>query len=159
MSGWREMEVGAPQIARLGADRLNATRVAMLGTLMRDGSPRISPIEPCVANGHLLVAAMTWSGKAADLRRDPRYVLHSAVTEPDSGAGELKLHGRAAIASPAVRREAVGWWSELPPEKADVLVLCIEQAVFVEWDTERGVMTVHQWSPQDGYRRSARAYP
>lgn len=32
--------------------------VAMLGTLRRDGSPCISPIEPYLVNGRLLVGAM-----------------------------------------------------------------------------------------------------
>ncbi len=88
MADWREMELGAPEIARLGIDRLNSARIAMLGTLRPDGSPRISPIEPFIVNGRLLVGAMTWSRKAEDLRRDPRYVLHSVVTDPDSGQGD-----------------------------------------------------------------------
>jgi hypothetical protein len=45
----------------------------------RRGVPRL---------GQLLVGAMTWSSKAADLQRDPRYVLHRAVTGPDSGEGD-----------------------------------------------------------------------
>jgi hypothetical protein len=68
-------------------DRINTARVALLGTLRSDASPRISPVEPYFVEGQLLVGAMTWSRKAADLRRDPRYVLHSAVTGPDSGEG------------------------------------------------------------------------
>lgn len=68
---------------------LDATGVALLGTLRLDGSPRISPIEPYLADGQLLIGAMAWSQKAADLRRDPRHVLHSAVTGPHNGEGEL----------------------------------------------------------------------
>ncbi len=37
--------------------------------------------------------------------------------------------------------------------------LGIAQAVFVEWDTERGLMTVHRWSPTGGYGKSVRSYP
>jgi pimeloyl-ACP methyl ester carboxylesterase len=82
---WQDLELGAPEIARLGMDRIRTARVALLGTLRADASPRISPIEPYFVEGQLLVGAMTWSRKAADLLRDPRYVLHSAVTGPDSG--------------------------------------------------------------------------
>jgi hypothetical protein len=154
------VELGAPEIARLGMARLNAVRVAMLGTLRRDGSPRISPVAPYMVSGRLLVGAMTWSGKAADLRRDPRYVLHSAVTGPDSGDGELKLRGFAAEAGPCLRGEAAAaWWSAQSPEKAVVFVLGIRQALFVAWDLERGVMTVHRWSPRGGYSQSTRTYP
>ena len=160
MPGWRDMELGAPEIARLGMARLNVTRVAMLGTLRRDGSPRISPVEPYVEGGRLLVGAVTWSGKAADLRRDPRYVLHSVVTGPDSGEGELKLYGFAAEAGPGLRGEPAGaWWPAEPPEKAAVFVMGIRLALFVAWDLERGVMTVHRWSPRGGYSQSARTYP
>jgi Pyridoxamine 5'-phosphate oxidase len=95
---WQDLELGAPQIVRLGMNRLNAAHVALLGTLRGNGSPRISPVEPCFAKGQLLVGAMAWSRKAADLRRDPRYVLHSAVTGPDNGEGELKLYGSAGFA-------------------------------------------------------------
>ncbi len=40
-----------------------------------------------------------------------------------------------------------------------MFILGIEQALFVEWDIERGVMTVHRWSLRDGYSHSARTYP
>ncbi|HUB42651.1 MAG TPA: pyridoxamine 5'-phosphate oxidase family protein [Streptosporangiaceae bacterium] len=158
--GWHEMELDAPEIARLGIERLSAARLAMLGTIRRDGSPRISPIEPYILDGGLLVGAMTWSAKAADLRRDPRYVLHSAVTSPDSGEGELKLYGRAVAADAALRTQtADAWWAALPPDKAIVFALAIAQALFVSWDLEGGVMTVHRWSARDGYSCSARTYP
>jgi len=157
--GWRELELGAPPIARLGMTRLSCPRVALLGTLRRDASPRISPVEPTVAEGQLLIGAMAWSGKAADLRRDPRYVLHSAVIDPDSGEGELKLSGAAIETSHDHRRVAEAWWSASPPDKAVVFCLGIEQAVFVEWDTGHALMTVHRWSPRGGYTHSRRHYP
>jgi hypothetical protein len=104
MAGWRDLEQGAPKIARLGMARLAAVPVAMLGTVRPDGSPRISPVEPCLAGGQLFIGAMAWSGKAADLHRDPRYVLHSVVTGPDTGEGEFKVYGSAAPAGPATPR-------------------------------------------------------
>lgn len=160
LPGWRDVELGAPEIARPGMARLAAARLALLGTLRSDGSPRISPVEPVVAGGQLLTGAMAWSGKAADLRRDPRYVLHSVVTGPDSGEGELKLYGTAVEAGQDLRAAAVGaWWLAWPPEKAVVFTLRIGQAVFVGWDTERGLMTVHRWSPAGGYAVASRPYP
>jgi hypothetical protein len=123
MLDWRDMDRGAPELARLGLARLAAARLAMLGTLRRAGSPRISPVEPCIVDGQLLVGAMTWSGKAADLRQDPRYVLHSVVSCPDSGQGELKLCGLAVEADPGLRGAAEAWWSAHPPGKAVVFSL------------------------------------
>jgi Pyridoxamine 5'-phosphate oxidase len=110
LADWRDLEQGAPELARLGLARLQAAGVALLGTVRPDGSPRISPIEPHLVRGQLLVGAMTWSKKAADLLRDPRYVLHSAVTGPDSGEGELKLHGSAVPASRGLRAAAAQAW-------------------------------------------------
>jgi len=160
LPGWRELELGAPVIARLGLTRLSCPRVALLGTLRRDASPRISPVEPAIAAGQLLIGAMAWSGKAADLRRDPRYVLHSAVTDPDSGEGELKLSGSAAEARHHHHRGTTeAWWSASPPDKAVVFCLGIEQAVFVEWDIGHALMTVHRWSPRSGYTQARRQYP
>lgn len=157
---WRDLELGAPEIARLGMERISTARVALLGTLRADASPRISPVEPYFVQGQLLVGAMTWSRKVADLLRDPRYVLHSAVTGPDSGEGELKLYGPAVEAGQDLRGAAAGaWWSAWPADKAIVFSLRIEQAVFIEWDTGHSSMTVHRWSPGSGYTQTSRTYP
>ena len=88
------MEAGAAEIARPGATGLLRARVALLGTLRRDSSPRISPIEPYIVEGQRLIGAMAWSKKANDLRRDLRYVLHSPVTGPDSGEGNSSCTDR-----------------------------------------------------------------
>ena len=46
------------------------------------------------------------------------------------------------------RAAARAWWLAWPPGKAIVFSLRIGQAVFIDWDTEDGLMTVHQWSPR-----------
>jgi Pyridoxamine 5'-phosphate oxidase len=160
LPGWRDMELAAPEIARLGMARLNAAHLALLGTLRRDGSPRISPIEPHFAGGQLLIGAMAWSAKTADLRRDPRYALLSVVTGPDSGEGELKLYGPATEADQDLRGAATdAWWLTSAPGKAAVFTLHIGQAVFVDWDISHGQMTIHRWSPRHGYSLARRSYP
>jgi hypothetical protein len=160
MPVWQDLEMGAPEIARLGAARLESAHLALLGTLRRDGSPRISPVEPFIAGGQLLIGAMAWSGKAGDLRRDPRCVLHSVVTDPDSGEGELKVYGSAVEVGQEIRGAvAGGWWLGCPPDRAIVFVLHVSQADFIEWDTGNGLMTVHRWSPRNGYSHSSRTYP
>jgi hypothetical protein len=160
LPSWRDVELGAPELARLGMARLNSAHVALLGTLRRDGSPRISPIEPYIAEGQLLIGAMAWSAKASDLRRDPRYALHSVVTGPDTGEGELKLYGPAAEAGQDLRAApADAWWLASAPEKARVFTLHIRQALFIDWDIKRALMTVHQWSPAGGYAVASRPYP
>jgi hypothetical protein len=160
LPSWRDMELGAPELARLGTTRLKSAGLALLGTLRRDGSPRISPIEPRIAEGQLLIGAMTWSAKASDLRRDPRCTLHSVVTGPDTGEGELKLYGRAVQADQDLRAApADAWWLAWAPEKALVFTLHIGHAAFVDWDIKRALMTVHRWSPASGYAVASRPYP
>src|SRR5258708_6658115 len=96
-----------------------------------------------------MIGAMTWSQKAADLRRDPRYVLHSAVTGPDSGEGELKLFGSAVEAEAELHSAAAeAWWSTWPSGTAIVFALHIAQAVFISWETGQGLMTIHRWDPK-----------
>jgi hypothetical protein len=157
---WRELEAAAPEIARRGRERLDAARVAMLGTLRRDGSPRISPVEPYFAEDQLLFGAMAWSLKTRDLRRDPRCVLHSAVTAPDAGETELKLYGRAVEADERTRAACRdGWWVERPRDVVSVRTLAIDEATLIEWDLKAGEMTVKRWSAELGFRRTTRSYP
>ena len=156
---WRELETAAPAIARLGRERLDETSVALLATIRDDGSPRISPVEPCFARGHLIFGSMAWSPKTRELSRDPRCVLHSAITGPDRGEGELKLYGRATAADEQVGKSCRdGWWIAAP-DAAVVFDLDIEEAAFVTWDLQRGWMRTRRWSPQLGYGETRRRYP
>jgi Pyridoxamine 5'-phosphate oxidase len=158
---WRELEEGSPDLARLGRERLDQVGVALLGTLRADGSPRISPVEPHVAAGQLLIGVMPWSAKARDLARDPRCTLHSAVTGPDTGESELKLYGRAVAAEDSVLLAAVddAWWSGRAAGEARVFALAIERAVLVQWNIAGGVMTLRRWSRERGATTLQRAYP
>ena len=157
---WRDLEAAAPEIAQPGQRRLEQTRVAFLATVRRDGAPRISPVEPYLSQGHLLFGAMSWSLKMRDLLRDPRCVLHSAITDPDSGEPELKLYGRAVEVDDQIRDGCQeGWWAGRPRDAATVFALAIEQATFISWDLEHGQMTVRRWSPERGYIKARRRYP
>src|SRR5207244_13508533 len=119
MISWNELETAAPPIAQAGRQRLELSRVALLGTLGKDGSPRISPVEPFLTQGHLLFGAMSWSLKTRDLLRDPRCVVHSAISGPDSGEGALKLYGRATEADNQIRDSCQeGWWRSKPADTA-----------------------------------------
>jgi hypothetical protein len=157
---WQQLEEGAPEIARLGRRRLDEARVALLGTLRKDGSPRISPIEPYFTHGQLLLGAMAWSLKVRDLQRDPRCVVHSAVSGPDRGEGELRLYGRALEADHQLRDACRdGWWIDRPRESAWVFSLSIDEATFIEWDFGREEMVVRRWSSKRGVSQARRTYP
>lgn len=65
----------------------------MLATLRSDGYPRISPIEPQIFEGRLLVVGMPNTTKFADLARDPRFCLHTATVDTMVSDGDAKLWG------------------------------------------------------------------
>ena len=50
-------------------------------SVMHPSWPRISPVEPLIADGHLYLGMMWRSRKALDLLRDPRCTVHSTVSE------------------------------------------------------------------------------
>lgn len=131
-----------------------------MGTLRQDGSPRISPVEPYLSQGHLLFGAMSRSPKTTDLLRNPRCVLHSAITGPDNGEGELKVYGHAAQVPDEIRDGCTeGWWVRRPRDVAVVFSLDIDQATFVSWDLAGGEMTIRRWSRELGFRKTTRSYP
>ena len=92
---WQQFAARAPELAALGEAQFARTGLALVGTLRRDGWPRISPVEPFIADGQLYLGMMWRSVKALDLLRDPRCVVHSTVSNRDGTEGEFKVYGRA----------------------------------------------------------------
>jgi hypothetical protein len=150
---WGRLEAAAPELARLCRARLEEPGVALLGTLRADGSPRIDPIEPCFAEGELLLGAMRPSAKASALRRDPRCVLHSTISGPNTGEPDVKLFGH--VESSEIE---AGWWSQRQGE-ADVYRLLVDQAIWIDWDLGVSRMHVRRWTPAGGETVSERTYP
>jgi pyridoxamine 5'-phosphate oxidase-like protein len=155
---WGELEAAAPELAQAAKARLEATRLALLGTIRADGSPQISPIEPYFTRDELLLGAMTRSLKVRDLERDPRCVLHSPVSHPDAGEPEFKLYGTVVEASDRKARSDA-WWMSRPTEAARVFALRIHEAAAVAWNLEHGEMTVTRWSRRGGLEEAKRSYP
>ncbi len=93
---WADFEREAPDLAAAVHRRLTATLHSILGTLRADGAPRLTGLEVHFGEGELWLAMMPDSRKADDLRRDPRFALHSA---PDVELldGDAKLGGRAVL--------------------------------------------------------------
>ena len=92
---WEDFEKEAPGLAAFGQERLERSGLAMVGTLCKDGWPRISAVEPLITGGRLYLGMMWRSRKVLDLLRDPRCTLHSTVTDREASEGEFKLSGEA----------------------------------------------------------------
>jgi hypothetical protein len=92
---WGEFEAQQPALAGVGARKLTGPGVVLVGTVRRDGSPRISPVEPLLWDGDLWLCMGLGSHKAADLRRDHTILVHSIVTNRTGQDGEYKVRGTA----------------------------------------------------------------
>ncbi|MEV6064410.1 pyridoxamine 5'-phosphate oxidase family protein [Nocardia asteroides] len=94
MTTWSTFTEEAPRISALFLRRHQATgNLCLLGTVRADGSPRISPIEPAIFEGMLVLAGMPDTRKFDDLARDPRFCLHTATVDTKVTDGDAKLFG------------------------------------------------------------------
>ena len=114
---WAQFKRSAPVLARKAEQLFDKAGVVLLGTVRKDGSPRISPVEALIVHGELYLGMMWKSLKAADLLRDPRCTVHSTIRDRMAKDGEFKLHGRVrCIQDPAERKrygqalyKKIGW--------------------------------------------------
>jgi hypothetical protein len=120
MVKWAEFADAEPELAKLGQERFEATGLVLLGTLRKNGFPRISPLEPLIHGGELYLGMMWQSRKAKDLLRDPRCVVHNTVSDKAGTEGDFKLYGRGRdVQDPDEResfcvalKEKIGWRPE-----------------------------------------------
>jgi hypothetical protein len=105
---WRVLEEQEADLAAFGARRLTGSEVAYLATVDPAGAPRVHPVTPIVAPGHLFVFMEPTSPKGRDLERGSRYALHCAVEDSEGGGGEFRLRGSARrVDDPELRALAV----------------------------------------------------
>jgi hypothetical protein len=149
---WSQFEGEAPELAGLALARFKATDLMMLGTLRKDGFPRISPIEWAIFDGDLTLGGMWQAKKALDLLRDPRCTLHSTTANKNGQEGDAKLWGRAR---PLPEEREERYWRKVfddtgwrPAGPAHVFTIDIESAAYLVF-TADGTMRRLQW-PGDG---------
>jgi len=94
MLSWSEFTEATPNLASFGKRRLEG-RIAYFATIRSNGSPRLHPVSPFIANNHLFVYMEPTSPKVHDLRRDARYTMHCAVEDSSGGQGEFLISGKA----------------------------------------------------------------
>ena len=92
---WEEFQRSDPELAALGRERFDRTGLILLGTLRKNGWPRISPVEVLITDGQLYLGMMWRSRKALDLLRDSRCSIHNAVSDRHANEGEFKVYSRA----------------------------------------------------------------
>ncbi len=150
MTAWRDFEHAEPVFAQRVRALFDAHRHKTVATLRADGSPRISGIEAVFEDGELAFGSMPNARKGADLRRDPRFALHSATVDPVEGSeaqwpGEVKISGRAIAAGP-VTEGAHG-----ERFHADIAAV-----VHTHLNEDATMLIVDWWTPTRGLRRIER---
>jgi hypothetical protein len=146
MTAWRDIEQSAPEFAQRVRALFDAHKHKTVATLRADGSPRISGIETAFEDGELVFGSMANARKGADLRRDPRFALHSATIDPVEGAeaqwpGEAKIAGRAIAAGPITEGPA-----------GDRFHADITEVVHTHLNETATLLVVEWWTPTHGLR-------
>jgi hypothetical protein len=127
MTSWADFSKQTPELAAYGAERLGSG-VAYLGTIRKDGGPRVHPVTPILGEQLFLFMEPT-SPKGKDLQRDPRYTLHCAVEDSSGGEGEFYVRGAARLVQdPGQRALAVKASPYTPAERYILFVLSVEFA-------------------------------
>jgi hypothetical protein len=145
----------------LGEERLGGPGVVLVGTVSLRGEARISPVEPLFWNGDLWLSMLWGSRKAADLLRDPRVLVHSAVASRDGSTGEYKVRGRACSQpDPEVQAgyadavaDHVGWRPE--PGRFHLFWVDVNRLTFIRYEEASGDQFVTSWPPAREYVRRA----
>jgi hypothetical protein len=150
MTAWQDVERAEPGFAQRVRSLFDAHRHKTIATLRADGSPRISGIEAVFEDGELVFGSMPNARKGADLRRDPRFALHSATVDPVEGSearwpGEAKISGRA-IAAGVIAEKSDG----------DSFHADIAEVVHIHLNREATILVVEWWTPTQGLRRIER---
>ena len=150
MTAWQDVEQAEPEFAQRVRALFDAHRHKTIATLRADGSPRISGIEAVFEDGELVFGSMPNARKGADLRRDPRFALHSATVDPVEGSeaqwpGEAKISGRAIAAGPTPRDRTATASTPTSPRSCTPTSTSEATMLVVEW-----------WTPTHGLRRIER---
>ena len=146
MTAWRDVERAEPEFARRVRGLFDAHRHKTIATVRADGSPRISGIETVFEDGDLVFGSMPNARKGADLRRDPRFALHSATVDPVEGA-EAQWPGEAKISGWAIAGEPAAEGPESDRFRAD-----IAEVVHTHLNPEATRLVVEWWTPAHGLR-------
>jgi hypothetical protein len=155
MARWSEVEGEAPELAARARAFFEAHVHKTIATLRRDGSPRISGIEVTFADGDLWTGSMWQAMKALDLRRDPRFALHSGSDSPPKWRGDAKVAGRAEeIIDPERKAAIVG--DAASADSSHVFRLDVTELVVVGIGEPADHIVVEAWHAGRGVTRHER---
>lgn len=130
---WAAFAVAAPELATRVRARFAANRHHVVGTLRRDGAPRLSGTEVQIDDRAVALGMMGGSRKLADVRRDPRVEIHSAPVEDDLANGDAKLAGRLVALERAEAAHPGAGFFELLLDLVSVVRVDRDELLLTTW--------------------------
>ncbi len=122
---WQDFANVAPDLAAFGEQRFKAAP-AYLATVRANGLPRVHPVTPIIADGHLLLFMEPTSPKGHDLQRGSGYALHAAVADSGGGGGEFAVTGHAVLTDDPILRELATRYGYQPKDIYILFELSVE---------------------------------
>ncbi|MET1000873.1 MAG: pyridoxamine 5'-phosphate oxidase family protein [Acidimicrobiia bacterium] len=160
MSTWAEVEKEVPELAERVRRVFDAHKHKTMATLRADGAPRISGTEASFFGDDLWIGSMPDARKGADLKRDPRFALHSATVDPEMVEGDAKISGRFEIATSgqfAAYMQHLNDNDDPAPEDFDLFRADIDEVVFLTVPAGADYLLIETWNEgRNGLRRIER---
>ncbi len=155
---WSEIAAGQPALGAAAHDKMIKPGVLLVGTTRRDGSARISGVEPLVMDDDLWLSMMTASAKARDLGRDPRILLHSIIGSPEPDA-EIKMRGTARVENDGAVQQRyaatvaaeIGWQPVVG--QFTLFRVDIDDVTYISYEPESGAQHLARWPADIEYLR------
>lgn len=124
-------------------ERFRHHKHCLLATIRASGAPRVSGIEVWWWEDDVWLGLMPGSLKGSDLRRDPRFELHSAPTDLGLAEPDARLYGRARLVTdePTITAFAATLpHPGPPPHEMDLFRLDLNGAVLVRVEGDELVL-------------------
>ncbi len=132
MAAWEEFASAAPEIAALGLKQFEKFQIAYLATVRKDGSPRVHPVSPIIADGRMFVVTAPTSPKRLDLARDGRYVIHALPGKDDA---EFLIRGRAhRVTDEATRADVTAAAGHTIHDHDWIFEYDVQEAMLAYWE-------------------------
>lgn len=139
MTSWKDFEKVEPDLAAFGKKRFTSN-VAYLGTIQKNGYPRVHPVTPIISTENLFLFMEPTSPKGKDIVANGKYMLHSLVTHSSGEDGEFWVRGTGhQVTDPNLRNEAIASSSYKPAKRYILFQLFLEEVGSTVYGNERPV--------------------
>jgi hypothetical protein len=158
MASWHMVRTLAPELAPRVQARFEQDGHAILGTLHRDGSPRLTGIELSFLFDELWLGMMPDSLKAYDLLRDPRCALHCITHGKEVRDGDAKLGALARAETNPEQVSAVAAALSIPEEMLPMALfrLDVQDMSFLEAAGSGDHLVITSWRDGEPVRERKR---